>query len=514
MATTLYFQGTQPSKAGLLTRGRNDAKYAGGATRWLTRQLSTSRGGGAFADTAATVAGPTAGIETAGSAPYEYISPPVGVGFTLSGTITFNLRGFESSMNANATWRCVVERIDNTGVIISTVVDSLRTGATELGTSESAHNWTATPTSTTFAKGDRLRVRVLIDDASSNMGAGFSVSFMVAGTSSGASGDSFITLTETVTFEQPGTDSSGTVYYARDTASDIADQGVVEKAMSTTHGSSTVEKTSNTRAGFVSPPLTRYTDGAGGTALEWYTPRLNAFTLSGRVTVRTVNGDSAVNLFDFPWVEIAVVANDGTNVRVYGTVATASGSPNGSSGVTNDYPYVVGPDISVADGERIRVRFGHGDGNQAEVAGGTCTLAYDQDLTFGAASPVTGIQLTETVTEFVDVYVPRNPGVNYQDPGVFAVRRGATRRLWLPNLRPPRPALPCITTSTRKEGHGGLHDHQRQRPAARERQRWRRRRRCVLVQGWRDAHQHRAGDAARWGVVRAEERRGVREPGR
>lgn len=152
--------------------------------------------------TVTTFTGPTTGLQ------FQYFT---NVGFytnqlaavTISGTVTFNLWGRESGMNANSTLRVKVERCDSSGAVLSTVVDSAF--GTELGTSYSANNWTATPTSTTLTNGDRLRFIFYVKDATGvTMGNGFTCNVQYNNTVAN-SADTWVQFNETITeYTPPG----------------------------------------------------------------------------------------------------------------------------------------------------------------------------------------------------------------------------------------------------------------------------------------------------------------------
>lgn len=103
-------------------------------------------------------------------------------------------------MSANAALMCVIDRLNSTGGIASTVVSSKYTGG-ELGTGATLQNWSVTPTSTTFHKGDRIRIRVAACEANgTTMGNGYTVTFDSNGYTADADGDSFVTFTENLRF--------------------------------------------------------------------------------------------------------------------------------------------------------------------------------------------------------------------------------------------------------------------------------------------------------------------------
>lgn len=201
MAKTLYFTNT----AAPTHRGNNDAKLNSTASWWLPWAMSEVRGSGVVSITAATVLGPTNGLEaTSGGSPVEFITEPLSADFTISGTITLNLWAFEATMNDNAAANAVIEKLDGATGALTQIAKTAN--ATEVAvTTAAVNNFTVTPTSTACKRGDRLRLRIFADDAGTMAAAG-TFTATVNGTSSGASGDSWVQFTENLTFELgPGT---------------------------------------------------------------------------------------------------------------------------------------------------------------------------------------------------------------------------------------------------------------------------------------------------------------------
>lgn len=119
---------------------------------------------------------------------------------TISGTITCNFRANEGVMTTNAQMAVVISRYNSAGAFISDVVaqaNAKHADGVELGTAQAAMNWTITPTSTTFAAGDILVVKPHFD-AIGTMGTG-GLLLYTDGPTAGASGDSYVTFTETIT---------------------------------------------------------------------------------------------------------------------------------------------------------------------------------------------------------------------------------------------------------------------------------------------------------------------------
>jgi hypothetical protein len=199
MTKILYFTNV----AATTHRGDNTAKLAGATSWWLPRMLSESRGAAATTATAASIAGTTVGIEfVSGALALEWITEPLSADFTITGTITGNLWGFESTMNDNTAINFVVDKIDGASGAVTQIAKSAR--VTELAISTAAvNNFTVTPTSTACKRGDRLRIRPFIDDAGASMIVG-TTTFSYNGPTAAAAGDSYVQFTENLTFEPAG----------------------------------------------------------------------------------------------------------------------------------------------------------------------------------------------------------------------------------------------------------------------------------------------------------------------
>lgn len=266
MATRTYFS----DSVATMHRGDNTAQANGVNSGWRPYFLKTTAGP-STGNTAvvSTVSGPTNGLEIQGTGgPREWISEPLAADVTISGSITFNLVMSESSMSANAGAQCIIERLNSLGDIVSTVINSEK--GTELPTSAAAQNWSGTPTSTNFLRGDRIRIRVLANDAGGTMATGFSVSFSFNATA-GSANDSWVEFTENLTFETA--DPTGTTHYLRqDSATGLTSDSVVRKKAATSRGAERMILPASAVAGWTAP--SQFTYGPlfilSGTALnEW-----------------------------------------------------------------------------------------------------------------------------------------------------------------------------------------------------------------------------------------------------
>ncbi len=395
MATQVFFLETvtTPTQWG---SGTNNPNLGGGGVAWAPRPLGTARGGGIVAAPGSTILGPTNGEEigTSGGIRHEWISPPLSAAVTISGTITFNLWSSESSMNANVAINCIIERLGPDGAIISTVVKTAR--VTELGTSIAAANFTATPTSTSFAKGDRIRIRVFGDDAGT-MAASFTFAFDYNAASAGVDGDSYVTFTETFSFMT--SDPSTQHMYLANRTSDIdpGGAGTDTKELWTTAGTgSFITAVTNTAAGWTAP--IQITKTAGGNLMEWFTRQLGAFTLSGPTLFYLWWKASTSGVAAFR-AEIAICDSAGTLVSVWGATSYPTGMDT-----TDNTPfqlYVCGDDVAITDGQRLRVRLFIDDPSASAMSSGfTATLDYDSSSTTPGNTGMDRLTFGQTLTEF------------------------------------------------------------------------------------------------------------------
>jgi hypothetical protein len=369
MATRLYFQNGVASSYTSYGRVNNDAKLNGNASWWSQMLLSNSRGSAYVSAAANTVSGATNGVEvTDGTYPLEWLSPPLGQDVTIDGLITFNLWAVESSMSANTGIQCVIERLAPDGSL-TTIINSEK-GSELPYSAAAAQNWTADPASIALNKGDRLRIRVALNDANT-MVTGYTGTFYFNGDTQAAVGDSYIEFNETFSFitSQP----AGTSLYLTDSAAEVDPNGASydAKLLSRSRGAGATSKAVNTVAGPTNALL--WTAGAGGNYLEWFSNQVAAFTLTGAVWVklRALESNSLAKVR--PVLEIAVCDASGANPVVWSktphayVLSTSEGS--------NEF-VVSGDDYSVPVGSRIRVRVYIDDYNGGMATSYTATLYY------------------------------------------------------------------------------------------------------------------------------------------
>jgi hypothetical protein len=252
------------------------------------RYLSTTAGNAAssvedFTTTTGLVAFP--GINSSQS--IMFVTDPIAAQVTISGTIAYDIWALETSMSANATVVAALFVIhpDATASLISSA-----SYGTELGTSQVQASFSdSAPTSTTLNPGDVLALCLWVDDAgTTTMGSGYTVTVNGNG-AEGTAGDSQVRLTETLTFASVPT---GTVLFPSGDASDVS--GTVNKRAWTDQYPTAQDTVTISQAGYAE---TQLTDTAGGNALSWFTPQLEAVTIEGRFDVSVFfSGPTAGNV--------------------------------------------------------------------------------------------------------------------------------------------------------------------------------------------------------------------------
>jgi len=141
------------------------------------RYATSTVGQGTVTSVTRSVAGPTSGVQltkTAGGPVLVWISPPLSAATTISGAVAVNAWAKESSTTCNCGLQVTLQKYSN-GAESAAFLNSMRGVA--LTTTFSQQNWSATPTSTSFAAGDRIVVKWWISDAGGTMNSGKNVSF-------------------------------------------------------------------------------------------------------------------------------------------------------------------------------------------------------------------------------------------------------------------------------------------------------------------------------------------------
>ena len=173
------------------------------------KKMDTALGPGLTTSVTNTVAGPTSGVQitkTAGGTLLAWISAPLASAGTISGTVTLNTWASESAAPANSGMQVTVHKYSG-GSEGAAFLNTEK--GTELTTSIANQNWTGTPTSTSFAIGDRIVVKWWINDAGGNMGTGKTVTADYDGTGAGADGETYVQFTENLSFQSEDATPAG-----------------------------------------------------------------------------------------------------------------------------------------------------------------------------------------------------------------------------------------------------------------------------------------------------------------
>jgi len=190
MATTLYLRNID---ANIYNTG-NTTQY---------EFMTESRGATADSGIVNTAASGTDIIwtKTAGGAVLAWISEPVdSTQSVTASTVTFNIWALESNMNANAGGRARLFRWSANNETETLIAGPANDGV-EFGTAIGAFNWTTTATATTLLKGDRIVARFYITNIGT-MATGFTCTLGFNGPTAGANGDSYVVLTDNLTFQR------------------------------------------------------------------------------------------------------------------------------------------------------------------------------------------------------------------------------------------------------------------------------------------------------------------------
>jgi len=296
-------------------------------------------------------------------------------------------------MTANVGPQVVIERIDSTGAVASTIANH-ESGVELALTTRAVNNWaTGTVTSTNMLKGDRIRIRVAGNDVGT-MATGFTFDLGYAGTSAAADGDSYVTFTETFGFLT--TDPATTTLYPTTTASDVdpGGAGTDTKEAWLSRGGGVTTAVTACVAGWTAPIQDTVT--SGGNLIEWFTRPLGAFTLAGPVLVNVRQSNTSGSRREAPRVELAITANDGSGPTVWG--ATSYPGPTFSSTEVTQTFYVAGADTAITNGQRLRIRVYIDDiSTAAMLSGGDNRLYYAG--TSGGASGDTFLTFGQTLSE-------------------------------------------------------------------------------------------------------------------
>jgi hypothetical protein len=164
----------------------------------VVRVLSFTRGSSVATSTAGSTSGFAAGTKISdwfdNTGYLRFASEPLGA-ITISGNVTINIRAAESNAMANYGVGVTIQRYSG-GSLDATILGSVAVGA-ELGTTEAARSLTTATTSTAIANGDRIVVTCEWYAAGGTTASGYNLTGYYNG-AAGATGDTFVTFTETI----------------------------------------------------------------------------------------------------------------------------------------------------------------------------------------------------------------------------------------------------------------------------------------------------------------------------
>jgi hypothetical protein len=176
---------------------------------WNQKRLETSQGTTKVALTMSSVAGPITGqyfpdgaVFAPGSVKQYWFSPALSANVTISGPITPNLWGMESSSTCHAGFRYEVFKWTRmAGGMVLSLGKSTDNGATEWGTSAAARTGPVlNPSATNFVSGDRVIVVLFNDDANGQTQASGCNWTLDYGGPAGVDGDSYFQFSENMSF--------------------------------------------------------------------------------------------------------------------------------------------------------------------------------------------------------------------------------------------------------------------------------------------------------------------------
>jgi hypothetical protein len=176
------------------------------STASVDREAWTSRGAGVQDDVTNAAAGPSKiqTTDTAGGTVVDWFTKPLAA-MTLSGLVRCNIRALQSGTTVNSTVACEIAVVDNDGT--NPVAWAYANKGDENSTTQVAKSFVAAGDDQSISAGQRLRIRLFITDcaqgSSGLMNGGGSATTYYAGTTGGASGDTFLTFTDTLTEDVP-----------------------------------------------------------------------------------------------------------------------------------------------------------------------------------------------------------------------------------------------------------------------------------------------------------------------
>jgi hypothetical protein len=144
MPTYFFFRGTT-------------SPLGGTGDRLLSQTTGNSN---ANTNTTTTAGGTKIQVTSAGTA-LQWFSEPITTAVTISANVYVQLRGSESATTVNAGLSILVERCNNSGSVLSTIIPDTAVGG-ELLTTATNPSTTVTPTSTSMSVGERIKATIFV----------------------------------------------------------------------------------------------------------------------------------------------------------------------------------------------------------------------------------------------------------------------------------------------------------------------------------------------------------------
>lgn len=167
----------------------------------------------AAVNTATGFTNPIQWTDTAGGTTIEWYTNQLQA-TTLSGIVVGNIRALESNAAANATVRLEIAVTNSTGGNVQLFGSACPN--TELTTSEAVYTVYVSGPDTTITAGDRIRIRVYIDDFEAAMGNTYTATLYYNASSPNISGDTYVTFPIPLTqYYSPSAFSSVYLYDSR-----------------------------------------------------------------------------------------------------------------------------------------------------------------------------------------------------------------------------------------------------------------------------------------------------------
>lgn len=215
------------------------------------------------------------------SNPYLWVSQTIQTGFTLSGTVSVSVTGYENNMAANAGLRAYLYKYNSNQTYTQIGVG---TASAELGTGAAVQTFTFTPTSTAFSSGDRIMMRIATAPVGGTWSSTAYVIYWNYGQQSTSPYVSSVTFTETITFGSGTTHNGVASPSGAGTLSATATTTGAVYGAAAMSGGGTVAASASVVLGY--PEGIGYIEGCGSSP-----------TYSYRIDFRTQTVSSATALF-------------------------------------------------------------------------------------------------------------------------------------------------------------------------------------------------------------------------